>query len=309
MRTTQLTRRRTTALLSAAVLAASGIAATMGVANAGVTLGPDRGDGLPAYIVDGEGLAVAPCDTNTAICGGAFDPADPAYWDAGGDAGGIKLTYSVSSPAGGRIARFTGSALAPGKYTIKDPWGTRTCTAPGGKMDCRFLGRQAGITTLLRQTAPPAGFVGRPGVNQTFTGSPSGFNRVAITGPGNFKAGTNRLAISGLMKSNTAMSSINKMALQLGTGRKADRVTRTIRYSSFGTAAARPTTRLGGTNPGAFSVRDNCAAVAPGSACSINVTFAPRQFANATKRAVLTISDNSMAAPRTVSLKGVGVRR
>ena len=307
MRFINLKRSRSTALLSAAVVAASGIVATMGVSNAAVTLGPDRpADGLPAYIVDDQGLAVAPCDTDTGICGGAFDPTDPAYWDAGGAAGPIKLVYSVSSPAGGRIARFTGSALTPGRYTIKDPWGTVTCQAPGGKMDCRLPGRR--ITTLLRSTPTPrAGFAGSPNSNRTFTGSPTGFNRVLITGPGGFQASTNRLAITGLLKANTAMSSVNKMALTLGNGRKTTAVTRTIRYASFGTANAVPTVRKGGTNPGAFSVRDNCASQAPGSACSVTVTFVPRQNAGV-KRAVLTIDDNSMAAARTVTLKGLGTR-
>jgi hypothetical protein len=286
------------------VFTAGGIVATMGASNAAVTLGPDRGDGLPAYIVDEQGLAVAPCDTNTGICGGAFDPADPAYWDAGGNAGPIKLVYSVSSPAGGRIARFTGTVPA-GQYTIKDPWGTVHCQAPGGKMDCRLPGRR--ITTLLRNTTHPAGFVGTPNAVRTFTGSPTGFNRVLITGPGAFKASTNRLAISGLLKTNTAMSSVNKMALTFGNGRKATAVTRTIRYSSFGTAAARPTVRKSGTNPAAFAVRDTCASQAPGSACSITVKFVPRLNAGV-KRAVLTIDDNSMAAPRTVTLRGLGTR-
>jgi hypothetical protein len=309
MRTNLKPRRaKTAALLSAAVVAASGIVATMGASNAAVTLGPDRADGLPEYVVDAQGLAVAPCDTETGICGGAFDATDPAYWDAGGDAGPIRLVYSVSSPAGGRIARFTGSALTPGRYTIKDPWGTVTCTAPGGKMDCRLPGRR--ITTLLRQTPTPrAGFAGSPNINRTFTGSPTGFNRIRITGPGAFRASTNRLAITGLLRANTAMSSVDKQALVMGNGRKATAVTRTIRYSSFGTAAARPTVRKGGTNPGAFSVRDNCASQAPGSACSVTVKFVPRQNVNSTKRAFLVIDDNSLAAPRQVNLKGVGLRR
>jgi len=313
MRKTKLTWRRSTALLSAAVLAAGGIIATMGTANARVTLGPDRGDGLPAYIVDGEGVAVAPCDTGTGLCGGAFDPADPAYWDAGGDAGpihGIKIVYSVSSPAGGRIARFTGAGLAPGKYTIKDPWGTVTdkCTAPGGKMDCRLPGRH--ITTLLRQPSNAGGaFAGNPTFERTFTGSPTGFNQVVITGPGGFRASTNRLAITGMLKANTAMSSINKTAVSMGNGRKAERQTRTIRYSSFGTRAAVPTVKVGGTNPGAFTVRNQCGTVASGSACAITVSFLPRQNVNTVKRAVLTIDDNGMAAPRQVTLKGIGLRR
>jgi hypothetical protein len=308
MRITNLKPRRSTALLSAAVVAVSGIVATMGASNAAVTLGPDRADGLPAYVVDGQGLAVAPCDTNTAICGGAFDPADPAYWDAGGAAGPIKLIYSVSSPAGGRIARFTGSGLAPGNYKIQDPWGSLSCpTDAAGKMDCRRNGRR--ITTLLHNNISPAGFAGSPNINRRFTGSPRGFNRVLITGPGGFKASTNKLAISGLLRDNTAMSSIDKKALVLGNGRQATAVTRTVRYMSFGTAAARPTVRKGGTNARAFTVRDNCASQAPGSACSITVKYVPRQHVNTTSRAFLVINDNGLADPRRVSLKGVGLRR
>ena len=102
---------RRAALLSAAAVAAAGLFAAAAPAGADITLGPARADGLPGYIVDDEGVAIAPCDTATPVrdCGAAFDPADPAYWDAGGDAGPIRLVYSVSSPAGGRIARFTGS--------------------------------------------------------------------------------------------------------------------------------------------------------------------------------------------------------
>lgn len=309
MRTIRLTKRRSAALISAAVLTTGGLVASMGAASAGITLGPStRPDGLPNYIVDAQGLAVAPCDTGTAVCGGAFTPADPAYWDAGGDAGPIKLVYSVSSPAGGRIARFVGSGLAPGRYKIQDPWGSVFCSADaGGKMDCRKSGRR--ISTMLRQVPGRAGFVGGPGVNKRFTGSPTGFNKVVITGPGGFKASTSRLAISGMLKANTAMSSINKTALKLGTGRQAAPVTKTIRYESFGTANARPRVSKAGRTPGAFTVRNQCASQAPGSACNIAVTFAPKRFANSVKKAVLVIDDNGMAAPRKVALTGVGLRR
>lgn len=298
--------RRSAGLLSVAAVAATVLVSTAGSASAVVTLGPARADGLPAYVVDGQGVAIAPCDTGTGVCGGPFDPADPAYWDAGGDAGPIRLVYSVSSPAGGRIARFTGN-VPSGNYKIQDPWGTVTCASVSGKMDCRLPGRR--ITTLLRNTDGPAGFVGSPNVNRTFTGSPTGFNRVLVTGPGGFKASTSRLAVSGMLLANTAMSSINKTALTLGHPHNAAPVTKTVRYSSFGTANARPTLRLAGANPAAFNVKKTCGAVAPGSGCDINVTFRPRQHLNKTMKANLVINDNSKAAPRTVKLTGVGLVR
>ena len=302
--------RRSAALLSAAAVAAAGLLAAAVPAGAVITLGPPRAsDGLPAYVVDDEGLAIAPCDTGNFLCGGAFDPADPAYWDAGGDAGPIRLVYSVSSPAGGRIARFTGDGLTPGRYKIQDPWGTvNSCSADAtGKMDCRLPGRR--ITTLLRNIdSPAAGFVGGP-VKRTFTGSPTGFNRVVITGPGRFKASTSRLAITGQMRANTAMSSVNKDALSMGRPRNAAPVVRNIRYRSFGTAAAVPTVRMGGANPAAFKVRNTCGSVAPGTGCDIVVTFRPRQHVNRTVKANLVINDNGMAAPRTVKLTGVGLVR
>jgi hypothetical protein len=303
--------RRSAALLSAAAGAAAGLFAAASPAGAVINLGPPRAsDGLPAYIVDGEGIAIAPCDTATPVrdCGGVFDPTDPTYWDAGGNAGPIKLAYSVSSPIGGRIARFTGSALTPGRYTIKDPWGTVHCQADvGGKMDCRLPGRR--ITTLLRATTAVPGFIGNANVERTFTGSPTGFNRVLITGPRKFKASTTHLAITGLMRANTAMSAVNTDALTLGRPKNAAPVVKNVHYTSFGTAAARPTVRLAGANAGAFKVRNTCGSVAPGRGCNIVVAFRPRQHVNQTVKARLLINDNGLAARRTVKLTGVGLAR
>jgi hypothetical protein len=303
--------RRSAALLSAAAVAAAGLFAAT-PAGAVITLGPPRAsDGLPAYIVDGEGVAIAPCDTATPVrdCGGAFDPTDPTYWDAGGNAGPIKVSYSVSSPVGGRISRFTGSALTPGRYTIKDPWGTLHCLADAqGKMDCR-IGGPAHISTLLRATTAVPGFIGNANVNRTFTGSPTGFNRVQITGPRKFKASTTHLAITGLMRANTAMSAVNTDALTLGRPKNAAPVLKKVHYSSFGTAAARPTVRLAGANANAFKVRNPCRSVRPGRGCNILVAFRPRQHVNQTVKARLLINDNGLAARRTVKLTGVGLAR
>ena len=105
------------------------------------------------------------------------------------------------------------------------------------------------------------------------------------------------------MRANTAMSSVAGTQLTLGSIKKATASVGTVRVSSFGTANLRVTTRKGGANPGAFTVTDNCAAVAPGSACNVTVRYAPRP--NRDVSAILTIDDNGLAAPRQVKLTGI----
>ena len=216
-------------------------------------------------------------------------------------------------------ARFRFEGARPNtRYTIKDPWRTRTCRTDGtGSADCRFetngdfnTVRNGHITTFLRTVGPsgsafigshdnlPAGSPARPPAS---TGS---WSPVVVSA-----FSTNQFSLMGQKRDNTAMSSLSTRSLQLGNGRQADAVVKTVRYMSIGTANARPTVRKGGLNPAAFSVRDTCASEAPGTACDIMVRFAPRQHANQVKRAFLTVDDNSLAAPRRVSLKGVGVRR
>jgi hypothetical protein len=333
MRITNLTRRRSTALLSAAVVAASGIVASMGAANAVVTRGGgDPADGAPpAFYRDGQGIALSLCTdpgATEAVCGAAdAGPVDGhfgTYFEAAAavphlDAGFV-IEAAQDEVTGealvANVSRFRLNGLRPNtQYKIKDPWGTKRClTDATGGADCRIETNgsfdtvsNGHITTFLRKLGPNAGrFIGNADPGSLVTGSPTGFNQLMLIGP-NRSWSTSQFTVVGQKRADTAMSSINTMALTLGNGRKATAVTRTVRYSSFGTAAARPTVRKGGTNPGAFSVRDNCASVAPGSACSITVKFVPRQNAGV-KRAFLVIDDNSMAAPRQVSLKGLGTR-
>jgi hypothetical protein len=340
MRITNLTRRRgakSTALLSAAVLAASGIVATMGAANAVVTPGGgENANGVPNFYKDAQGMALALCTdpgATEARCGaadgGAVDGHFGTYFEAATSLGGAAnpvldagwAIEAVQDEVTGEAlvfnaTRFRLDGLRPNtRYKITDPWGTRFCrTDASGAADCKFESngdfssvRTGHISTFLRVIGPNGGaFIG-PDAATRVTGSRTGFNKVVMTGGGRTWS-TNRFTLVGQKRANTAMSSLSKRALELGNGRQADAVTKAIRYSSFGTAAARPTVRKGGANPGAFSVRDTCASQAPGSKCQIMVTFVPRQNANSVKRAVLTINDNSSAAPRKVSLKGVGLR-
>lgn len=327
MRTTHLNRRRSTAILSAAVLAASGIVASMGAASAVVTGSAGENDqGTPNYYRDGQGMALALCtDANANLCEPPADDHVGVYFAANAADGPWSAGYAVEAindPVDGLMV-FNSTRIrannvrANTTYRIQDPWGTIRCGSDAtGTVDCRretsgdFTTVKSGhVTTFLHSVARRgADFIGSDALTGQVFGSPTGFNRVKITGGGRTWS-TAAFSLMGQKRADTAMSAVNKRALALGNGRQADRITKTIRYSSFGTAAARPTVRKGGPNAAAFSVRDTCASQAPGTGCDIMVTFAPRQHANSVKRAFLTIDDNSLAAPRRVSLRGVGVRR
>jgi hypothetical protein len=157
------------------------------------------------------------------------------------------------------------------------------------------------VTTMLQRLDAPGGFLGdfaaAPGL---VTGSPTGFNRVVVTGPNGAVLGrTSRFAVAGQMAADTAMSSVNKDSLQFRAQKRA--VTKTVRFDSFGTAAATPRVKKQGTNPGAFRVQHTCGAVAPGRACAIRVTYRPRPNVD---KAVLVIDDNSLTRPYRVKLRG-----
>ncbi|HWL99971.1 MAG TPA: Ig-like domain-containing protein, partial [Nocardioidaceae bacterium] len=148
------------------------------------------------------------------------------------------------------------------------------------------------------------GFLGSLAAPSTVTGSPTGFNRVVVTGPnGNVVGRTNLFAVAGQMSANTAMTSVGADALNMratAAGRQ-----RVIRYSSFGTANATPQVVKAGANPGRFAVNTSaCASVAPQAACNIRVTYLPQNNRTATAR--LRITDNSSAAARVVTLTGTG---
>jgi len=304
--------RMPAALLSVAALATTGLIAAAVPAGAVVTAGPDRADGLPQFFGDAAGLAAGPCE-DAVICEGGFDPADGVYFDAGAEVGPISAIYSVGAgldpDAGGalavdNVARFDATGVRNGTYTIRDPWTgnrTRTCEATQNRMDCRFLTGNP-VKSLLKADNAPAGFLGNGEVASRVTGSPTGFNRVVITGPGGFRQSTSRFTVLGQMPADTAMTSVGTKALRLGSVTKARPSVATIPVSSFGTAAADITVSKSGANPGAFQVQTP-ASVASGNAANIRVTYTPTANRNAS--AVLTVRDNGLAAPRQVKLTGI----
>jgi hypothetical protein len=325
--------RRPAALLSVAALAATGLLASALPAGAAITSGGAVTTGLAGHFRDAQGIAVVQC-TNAAHCAPvdtAADPlAGPYYYSAEASQGSFLAAYELASEAVvdeatgqetgdfavANSAVFKADGLLPNrKFVIKDPWGTHTCVSNGdGELDnknCLFEGGGEAATpigsgpvkTFLRQVNAPANFLGSLEGLGRVTGSPTGFNRVTVTGP-NVNISINRFAVNGQMRANTAMTTVGMQSLKLGSITKARPSVATIPVSSFGTAAARFNVTKSGPNAAAFAVQNTCTSVAANAApCNIKVTYTPRANRNAS--AVLTVNDNGLAAPRQVKLTGI----
>jgi hypothetical protein len=325
--------RRSLVLACTAGLAATAMVSVAGAANAAVVAGGGRNaDRTPVYVRDAEGIALQLCSDAT-MC----EPADPAvgdigsYFGAEASLGPMRAIWGIDAvflenadgtigdtAAVGNSALFRAEGLRPNRrYTIQGPWGTHRCFTNGeGALDnknCLFeAGGEAGgqlrggpVKSFLYSTRGPRGFIGGLEIPARVTGSPSGFNRVTLDGPGAHFA-TSLFSLSGQMADNTPMSQISKTALRMGNKQNTRPITRVLRYRNIGTAPARFRVSRGGENPVAFKVRENCAAVAPGRTCRIEVVYRPGAH---DKSAVLTITDNTLAQPRRVTLRGVAPTR
>ena len=175
-----------------------------------------------------------------------LDPSNPAaageafWWDAeviGLPVGSgsvllvlaMEAAFATGNPVAGQEisfgrVRIRGSGLtAGGTYVVTHPYGTQTfANVPAGPgLNINFsddVGVAAGVFTgalgsgigpflTAVSPAPPAGYVGNPGINQTVTGSPTGNNFFRVVGPeGTFE--TNLFSVQGKL----AVSSANDTA-------------------------------------------------------------------------------------------------
>jgi hypothetical protein len=318
---------KSSALLSVAALATTGMIAAAAPAGAVVTSGGTAdAEGRPGFYRDGQGIALALC-ASAVNCepADAADPLHGGYFAAEAQVGPILAIYGIETAAGedaagdptdqaivANVARFRGEGLQPGaRYVIKDPWGTTTvfADAQGDVERVMESGGEVGtvagghVTTFLRRLTAPAGFLGNLETAGPVTGSPTGFNQVTVTGPG-VNATQRNFVVNGQMRANTAMSTVNTQSLKLGSITKATASVGRVNVSSFGTADLSLNVAKSGANPSAFAVTNGCAAAAPRSACNITVSYTPR--ANRDVSAILTLNDPADMAPaRKVTLTGV----
>jgi hypothetical protein len=155
---------------------------------------------------------------------------------------------------------------------------------------------------LLFPSRAPRGFLGDLVVGQTVTGSPSGFNKVTVTGPG-LNTRASRFVLGEQLAANQPMGLLGKTSMLFGSRNNTRSVTNTLVYRSVGAAPAPVHVRRTGADPVAFKVvTRGCGAIAPRTVCKIEITYRPG--AN-DEKAALVIDDNTLAAPRRVSLTGI----
>jgi hypothetical protein len=357
--------KRALGSLIAAVTAAgvSTIAAPSASASLG-SAGPiDPATNFPAYYTDG-GLALELClglpfclsDTDLVAVHEAGGDAEAFYWAADATAGAFEVhlaleaAYAADGPNQEVVFQRTqvrmrdGGLPANTVYTVKDPYGTFTCTTnEDGEIDsngCRIEttpvetefgralpGRLGPFLTwdtfgTTGPDAPPAGYIGDNATPHAVVGSPTGFNAVKITGPGLPNAcadGTPRCIetdewiIQGkVADTGRPSASLSAGALDFGNVPATPPVTRSLTYANTGTL---PVTlsdvALSGASTSAFGVQNGCpvapTTVDPGTRCTINVTFTPQPGQSST--ATLTVTDGTAASPRTVALNGSNLPR
>ena len=299
---------------------------------------------FPAYYTDTHGLSLQPCLDGPPLCPttaadllGAGAGGEGFYSAVSATAGGIDLGLDLElayfGPGAGQEVVFArtqysanaGGLVPGGVYTVTDPYGSTTCTAgPTGSIAntaCRTDegGGPRDFTTALGgrvgpfltwdslgapSGAPPTGYVGDGITEHRVTGSPTGFNRFRVQGPG---IGTSCGGVASCEETDLFVVS-GKVApgpaalVAPGSwdfGNLAGPATQVFTLSSFGT---QPVTVQSVTSTGPFAAQSHCATVAPGAGCTISVTFTPvpGQFSSG----ALSVVDNTLGSPRTIPLAG-----
>jgi hypothetical protein len=293
---------------------------------------------------DGEGFYYAATadveDADGPVASGAME-LEAAY---AGDGAGTEIVFQrtqYTAPAG---------ALVPGaEYTFTDPYWTKTCTANavGGLVngpadDCRFETPGTPVERDFEAAvagpigpfltwdtygttgagAPPAGFIGDNATPHTVVGSPTGFNKFRVAGPGIDStcpdpSGDPLLAVPNCTETDLftiqgkvqpgASASNGPSAVDFGNLVPGTPVTRTITYTSTGSDSVVVNgVTIDGANKSDFARTENCTTaptgLATGQSCTIEVRFTPRAGAVSTANVVIT--DTTLGSPRTIALSG-----
>ena len=241
------------------------------------------------------------------------------------------MRTQASAPKGGLAPEAT--------YTIQDPYGTYTCTSDingtirnnacrietGGTVPFDFTAAQAGrIGPFLTwdtygtagPDAPPAGYIGDSATPHRVIGSD--FNMVRVIGPGinadrtlscdpaafsgpvENCAETDLFLIQGKVQP-SASASLTPRSVDFGNSATTE--TRSITYTSTG-AENVVVSNVAVSGSTDFSTTEDCTAattgIAPGSSCTIDVTYTPRP--GTTASGTVTVTDS--VGTRTVSLAG-----
>jgi hypothetical protein len=283
--------------------------------------------------------------------------AEAFYFHASADLAGFTMESALEAAYAGdgdgqemtfQRTQAVGKNMTPnGRYTFTDPYRTYTCTADATGLvqpakGCRFettpipgnftaalagpIGPFLTWDTFGSLTgAPPAGFIGDNTTPHAVVGSPTGFNKMRVSGPGiagtctnsdgssvNNCQETDKLVLQGkTVNTGNPAASVSSGTLDFGdvpAGAPAiPPVTKTLTYANTGSV---PVTigslAVGGANAAAFTQTNTCgtlpATIAVGARCTIDVTFTPEP--GKASAATLTITDDTPTATRNIALKG-----
>jgi len=339
--------RRTTraAISTAAALVAT--AALAGPASAQLSaVGPvDPGTGFPEFYTDAAGQTADLCVDPVPECGpGAGIPgqgADEAfYWSAEtaelplSRQGTVTAVFAVEAALGGDAdttlitfsrMRYRFRGAPAGTYTIQTPWGPDEVTTDGnenagedlgcdpvGVEECDFTIPLGTTTSTFLHSADDATNrvfgLGADGGEGPVLGSPIGFNRVTVSGPGG-TASTGDFIVTGRLADGAdpvaIMSATPAGFGSLATGTAA---IQNVTVRNEGLPGA-PDLEVGTptiTGAADFSVASNTcpAALAVGESCTVGVRFAPA--AAGARSATLNLPSNALIATGA-ALSGTGV--
>jgi Bacterial Ig-like domain/Chitobiase/beta-hexosaminidase C-terminal domain len=339
-------RRILAALLPALlVIAAFTSNASAALSGVGVT---DPATGFPSSYSDSNGVVLQPCLDGLPNClTAAADLTPPGgegfYFAADATVGPMNvanhLEAAYAAAGTGQEVTFMrtqvdaakGGLTPNGKYTITDPYGVLNCVADGTGVikanGCRtettpvpldfkaaLSGRIGPFLTWdtfgsTGTGAPPAGYIGDNVTPHKVIGSPTGFNKVRVEGPGFTGTCTNA---DGTTVSNCQETDLFVVQGKVAPGASAvvtpsgpvnfgnvgpGTYTKTLTYTNTGTLPMTvDSVALGGANAADFSVANGCAltaafpGLAPGGKCTIDISFTPR--ANVASSATLTLNDS-----------------
>jgi hypothetical protein len=244
-----------------------------------------------------------------------------------------------------QVAVAKGGLVPNAQYTVNDPWGTIVCTADANGFllnaakGCRTqtaaipgdfataLGGRIGpflTWDTFGQTAgaPPAGYIGDFVTPHAVTGSPTGFNKVRIQGPGltSTCAGaagpiagcveTDLFLIQGKVQPG-ASAAISASSLDFGNVSAAAPATRSFTYtntSTDGTSVNVTSVALSAGSSADYSLGGTCAVglLAPGASCTVDVTYSPAGTSPDSGSVVIG-SDTPGIGDRTITLTGTSV--
>ncbi|NUS53131.1 MAG: choice-of-anchor D domain-containing protein [Nocardioidaceae bacterium] len=323
-------------------------------ANLAAPPGPLDANGFPSTYTDSEGLSLQLCLDGPPLCPGTEadlvgNGADGSgfYSRATAQAGPVEMTLALRAGYAGAgdaqqttVARSqyvapAGSLQPHEAYQVTDPYGSAVCTsdADGGLTAdaCRtdsggtaqdFTAAQDGRigpfltwdTLGAEAGAPPASYVGDGATPHAVTGSPDGFNRFRVQGPGidgtceaatiPSCAETDQFVVAGKIAPGPAASAKGDG----GWGAQWWLSTREVTYTSIGEPGT--SVRLAGfsvTGSNAFSIvpGGTCrtgALLPTGTRCTVMVEFRPGFGPDATGQ--LVFADDAPGGTRAVDLSG-----